>query len=701
LLSSLLQEKHKMEDFDQDNLRVDIPGLPDTEIKGKKGKRKGNNKKTLTLQTFLQDENQEIGDSADNSETDPMESHFAKLNLDDEELIVMESCHSYIHDLLKQLGPTNAMDPILQQEINNFPPEAKRVMQKCGGYRNFILRSKDLAVVDKIVAAKTDLKNAQEMAFKEIYSNLPNMPPPATKNDNIHSEQTKDIWNSKASVNSHAKSPEPQRSDFSIFGEQQSGNSLYYQSSNTGQTTENEYIKSHGVIGNGGSARQHLMKGLNMPDNLGNNFDVTSQLKSLEEFKEKNWKLTETNNELLKKLQEKEGINEELKNLQAKHAGLEAQHKNTKNELIFCRSELENYKAELAKIRAEKMTAIGGDSGELSSSDGDIIFGLQKQLQGEQLKNINLTNELETQRKLQGGSGANLILKGGETKPPGFYTGPGQVGRSLVSSGWDHGGSSTTLGLGPSDGDPLGLRSLFPLDSQQPISSQSQAFSSTSESTGSFLQGNPMFGGLGAVGPPTNQISSSTWGEFKPRPINKSASSIGLGLNSMNLNKAQSPILDPIQQNSSVFPLPSSSPGLQTSSGSGFQLAGSSSGLFSQPPPLGNLGGKAAAPSPALGVSSSLAGGTQQAAGVTAVKTASINVSSGVSSGGSSGGKLARQEQLIKKLVAMIPGTDEATIRKCIEALRERHGKLSGWPTSKIASQIAELLKSDTGVLKD
>ena len=39
-------------------------------------------------------------------------------------------------------------------------------MQKCGGYRNFILRSKNLAVVDKIVAAKTDLRNAQELAFK-------------------------------------------------------------------------------------------------------------------------------------------------------------------------------------------------------------------------------------------------------------------------------------------------------------------------------------------------------------------------------------------------------------------------------------------------------------------------------------------------------------------------------------------------------
>ena len=106
----------------------------------------------------------------------------------------MESCHSFIHDMLKHMGPTNAMDPRLQQEINNFPPEAKvitshvlilmyrtmlftsiyrfqKVIQKCGGYRNFILRSKDLAVVDKIVSARADLKHAQEMAFK-VLSNI-------------------------------------------------------------------------------------------------------------------------------------------------------------------------------------------------------------------------------------------------------------------------------------------------------------------------------------------------------------------------------------------------------------------------------------------------------------------------------------------------------------------------------------------------
>ena len=100
--------------------RAEIPGLPDSERGNKKGKKKGNNtKKTLSLQNFLQDENQEPAHEPADSGLD---AHFAKLNLDSEELIVMESCHSYIHDFLRQMGPTHAMDPVLQQEINNFPP---------------------------------------------------------------------------------------------------------------------------------------------------------------------------------------------------------------------------------------------------------------------------------------------------------------------------------------------------------------------------------------------------------------------------------------------------------------------------------------------------------------------------------------------------------------------------------------------------
>ena len=40
--------------------------------------------------------------------------------------------------------------------------------------------------------------------------------------------------------------------------------------------------------------------------------------------------------------------------------------------------------------------------------------------------------------------------------------------------------------------------------------------------------------------------------------------------------------------------------------------------------------------------------------------------------------KLAGQEQLIKKLAGMLPGTEEELIKSCIIELRAKHGKLSG-----------------------
>jgi len=654
LLDSLLQEfSRKMDEFETEVCRPEIPGLAEAD-KSKKGKRKGNNKKTLSLQSFLQDENQETGDSAENSETDAMESHFAKLNLDEEELIVMESCHSYIHDLLRQMGPTNAMDPRLQSEINNFPPEAKRVIQKCGGYRNFILRSKDLAVVDKIVAAKADLRNAQELAFKEIYNNLPHAPPVA-KNENVNAgDLSKDIWNSKPNILSHSKSSgniwssekggfqeqlqlEMPRVD-SLFNDQKA-NSVYYQPANQNQAAntfanqnqESDYSKNHGVIGNGGkmgesfSARQNLLKGLNMTDifSSGNNFEVSSLQKQLEEYKERNWKLTETNNELLKKLAEKDKIQEELVNLHAKYAALEAMQNNTKNDYEFCKSELEIRKSELQRLKNENPGSLES-SGIKSKLDTDrqIIFNLQKSLESEQLRNLNLTKEIENQRNLSGSSGANLTLKGGDSKPPGFFSAP-QHGR-----GWDH--SMTPLPLTSQlnmDSDPLGLRSMLSGDPGGMVAGNPLSTSTSTAQPNSFLSSSSsqMFGGL--IGT-----------EFKPRQMNKSASSNSLGLSVMGVqDQGQGP--PPMKPSPVEHLAPTSFPS-----------------MFSQPPPT-------TAP--------------------TMPQTMPTTNHS----------KTARQEQLIKKLVGMLPGSDEETIKNCITALRHRHGKLSGWPTSKIASHIADLIK--------
>ena len=59
----------------------------------------------------------------------------------------------------------------------------------------------------------------------------------------------------------------------------------------------------------------------------------------------------------------------------------------------------------------------------------------------------------------------------------------------------------------------------------------------------------------------------------------------------------------------------------------------------------------------------------------------------------------------------MLPGTDEELIKSCITELRAKHGKLSGnltleseglnvfitgWPTSKIATHIVDMMKENS-----
>ena len=59
--------------------------------------------------------------------------------------------------------------------------------------------------MDKIVAARKDLKAAQEMAFREICNG---MPPPNIKSKNENNqknEMPKEIWNSKPNILNHSK----------------------------------------------------------------------------------------------------------------------------------------------------------------------------------------------------------------------------------------------------------------------------------------------------------------------------------------------------------------------------------------------------------------------------------------------------------------------------------------------------------------
>ena len=55
-------------------------------------------------------------------------------------------------------------------------------------------------------------------------------------------------------------------------------------------------------------------------------------------------------------------------------------------------------------------------------------------------------------------------------------------------------------------------------------------------------------------------------------------------------------------------------------------------------------------------------------------------------------GKAARFEQLVKTMMATMPGIPEETISRSIMELRARHGKLSGWTKGSIATAIMELI---------
>jgi len=600
----------RMEDYE--NSRPEIPGLVEAD-KGKKGKKKNtaSTKKTLSLQNFLQDEN---GKNSGVESSDTIESHFAKLNLDEEELIVMESCHSFIHDMLKHMGPTNAMDPRLQQEINNFPPEAKRVIQKCGGYRNFILRSKDLTVVDKIVSARADLKLAQEMAFQEIQRNLPANHNSRNENYPTKPDNSKAVWNSKPNILSHSKSSgniwngansDHQHSNAESFLNETSGNSLFYKSS----STESESAKAGYELdaANRNNAAQVYTS------------EISSLQKQLLQAHDRIKALTGVNSELGRRLTEKEKIQEEYVSLQSKYSTLEASYKNCKNDLELCKSELQKQRTELVALQS------------MSKMDNDrqMLFTIQKSLEMERLKNLNLTKELEMHRT----SPLTLDAKLTSSFDNSNLSNSSLFNTSGQTSGWDHSlKPMSTPQTSSLDTDMLGIRSIFNNES-------SNSFQNTSSHS---IQSPP----------PISSFSNSLFGGLIPQYQPETS----LGLTPMGILEAPPHGVKP--------------PSSICDSVSGFPPA-----MFSVPPPSTP---SLSPPMPSASVSMSSASDTQAVTGSQAA------------------GKAARQEQLIRKLSEMLPGADDETIKRCINELRARHGKLSGWPTSKIATHIIEMINCKT-----
>jgi len=647
-----------MDVFDEENSgRAEIPGLPDSERGNKKGKKKGGGgaKKTLSLQNFLQDENQEPPHMPC-SPSEQLEAHMVKLNLDEEELIVMESCHSFIHDMLRQLGPIHAMDPILTQEINKFPDEAKKIIQKCGGYRNFILRSKDLAVVDKIVAAKSDLKNAQEMAFKEIYNSLP----PTPRNDNIPGDSQKEIWSSNNSnLNKQSGTL------WSNYTGDQGGQEALHSAVHTGGKTDEFYPRPPGPPDPHYSAQQNLLKGLgqSMGHQAQYSSDTTNSFQG--GLEERVWKLQEENQQLLQRVSDRD---QEVSNLRSSLSSLESLQHNTKNDLMVAQAEVEQVKGELARVSRE----VGG---------GQEVASLKASLEQAHLRNLALTQELEMKKH----------------SPPGLFSSSSQS--SIPRGPWQT-ADMPSVPL-PGDSDLLGLRSMVPGPwSGDMLSAPPSSLLPPSSQGNSFLQGghrgHDMFGGLG--------LGSG------------SRSGLGLGPGSSGMALGPGSGMGLGQGSGMVLGSGSGSgPGMGLGSGSGMGLgSASSSGMglgagmglgpgSGMPPEFHSMLGLPRSSSPSMGLSLPSPPQLTSPPHSSPPTLPSLPPSSTPPSLPTSTtslpppqvpqGKTARQEMLVKKLVTMLPpGTSEETIKNSIQVLRAQHGKLSGWPTSRIAAAIKDLL---------
>jgi len=764
----------KMEDEGETTHR-EIPGLPEPDKKGKKGKKKSNAKTTLSLQNFmnLQESNNQVQENGGVSHVE--NNQLQRPSLEDKEAAILESCHSYIHDFLKQRGPTYAMDPNLQQEINNFPPEAKQVMEKVGGYRKFILLCKDLVVVDRIVAAKAHISKAQEMAFKEIYNNIPGGGPAETKpiyNPAANPSSKSGIWASSSNLHSVGYSENSGGS----------GGTIQYH-----QSGQKDGLSGKGVIGGGLNKN-----GIFNPGSVFGGSDQNSSGAVNEDLQNKIWTLTSHNNHLIKQLTEKENQVSELSKKLVQLNSLEKEYEAAQAQIRDQRDEIERLKTELEERRVGEKAEDGRSSQQIEK-DRDLIFQLQSSLEAEKLKSKNLARQLESpmanlnlhqqnsslntnmpigsrssafgglglDNPMSGGGGGmdqdtlGLIGLGGRMGglggmglgmniQPGLSSAPGQsmfgaIGSDLGQSSrgfMNKAASTSQLGLnlvGVGNPNTGGLSS--PGHSNKLLGGYSQGlpgYSSYSALTpgpfsSSSLASNPLANPISTVpstisGHPGGQMGPSL---LPPTSLSLSGSSGSLG----GFGSAQSPLdlgpnLGPIGGGglggqsvglggqslgggqSVGFGVGQSGLGGQSLGGQsvlgGQSLGGQNVGLGGQSMGGQNMG---------LGVGQSGLGGHSMGGPPPGLSSQGVQLLGGLGQGlaglAQTGGGSApstpapahksnsaiRQEQLVKKVVSSIPGATDESVKHYIQVLREQHGKLSGWPTSRIIQEITELMK--------
>ena len=71
---------------------------------------------------------------------------------------------SFFATFLQENGPLNVEDPRIQQEVDNFPPEAHGIISAAGGIGRFLIQSLQFAMIDDFVCLMHDAVKARTLA---------------------------------------------------------------------------------------------------------------------------------------------------------------------------------------------------------------------------------------------------------------------------------------------------------------------------------------------------------------------------------------------------------------------------------------------------------------------------------------------------------------------------------------------------------
>ena len=86
---------------------------------------------------------------------------------------VVRCCFSVVVDIIRRRGPTHIVDVALQRELQTLPEGIRRMIERAGGLSKFLLESRELEVVDRVVCL-TDLSVSMIPNLKTDFPSLQN-----------------------------------------------------------------------------------------------------------------------------------------------------------------------------------------------------------------------------------------------------------------------------------------------------------------------------------------------------------------------------------------------------------------------------------------------------------------------------------------------------------------------------------------------